>query len=59
MSLVLQRYDGRHFVDYACETLAAKPGFPQEPDDWWDEDKVSVSVTPCENWVPHSPKDCH
>jgi hypothetical protein len=57
MSLALQRYDGRLFVDYACETLTAKPGFPQEPDDWWDEDKVSVS--PCENSVPHSPRHRH
>ena len=36
MSLVLQRYDGRLFVEHACETLTAKPGFPQQPDAWWE-----------------------
>lgn len=54
MTLTLQRYDGHAYVDHSCETLTAKEGFPQSQDDWWDPDKVSVS--PCENFVPGSPR---
>lgn len=58
MTLTLQNYDGRHFVDKACEMLSFPDGrFPESSDDWFDAEKVSVR--PCENWVPHSPKDRH
>lgn len=53
MTLSLQHYNGHVFMDYACEMLTAKKGFPRTQDDWWDLDKVSVS--PCENSVSSSP----
>jgi len=57
MSLVLQRYDGRQFVEHACETLTAKEGFPKSPDDWFDPEKVAVSA--CKNLAPSSPGARH
>ena len=55
MNLLLQGYDGQHFVDKACETLTAKEGLPKSPNDWWDASKVSVA--PCENFEPPPPDE--
>lgn len=52
LSLILQRYEGRKFVDHACETLISKKDFPPTPEDWFNP--VFVEVHLCENSAPHS-----
>ena len=55
MTLLLQRYDGRHFVDKACEMLVSEGGFPPTPEDWFNP--KLVKVRPCEKFEQPSPND--
>lgn len=55
MTLLLQRYDGRHFVDKACEMLVSEGGFPPTPEDWFNPG--FVKVRPCEKFEQPSQND--
>jgi hypothetical protein len=52
LSLILQRYEGRKFVDHACETLVSKKDFPPTPEDWFNPAFVEICL--CENAAPLS-----